>query len=217
MNVMAIAEGSPAVFRNKTDLKKFVRSHDGASSDDLVKAINLKVTLSIFAANEAYHHRLDAGRMLLELRTRIEAEGGDWWKWQTGKFDRSRRDMEKLMQMARADDPEAAVEEERAKARERMQRTRSSAANVRRIRPPDNAAVRRSMVSAIAKPVPNVTEAVGAFHHELTNTLNDYCGRLEAFLDANPHLDDECLGGLIQVLEVNSMRLQQLAQQIDGR
>jgi hypothetical protein len=43
--------------------------------------------------------------MLLELRTRVDAEGGDWWKWQIGKFDRSRKDMEKLMRMASADEP----------------------------------------------------------------------------------------------------------------
>jgi hypothetical protein len=71
---------------------------------------------------------------------------------------------------------------------------------------------------AMPKPAAvDVKKVVGAFHHELTDTLNDYCARLETFLEANPNLDEECLGCLVQVLELNSMRLQQLAQQIDGR
>jgi hypothetical protein len=99
------------VFRNKTDLKKFVRHHDGAADGDLVAAINLKLNLSVLANNEGHHHRLDAGRMLLELRQRVEAEGGDWWKWQRGKFGHSRKDIEKLMPLARANNPEAAIED----------------------------------------------------------------------------------------------------------
>lgn len=130
MNVVAMIEGNPAVFRNKTDLKKFVRSHDGASNADLVEAVNLKLNLAVFADNEGHHHRLDAGRMLLELRTRVEAEGGDWWKWQIGKFDRSRKDMERLLRLASAEDPEAAVEDERTKQKardDRRPRARSGA------------------------------------------------------------------------------------------
>jgi len=110
---------NPAVFRNKTDLKRFVRHHDGASDDALVEAINIKLNLSVSATNEGRHHRLDAGRMLLDLRKQIETEHDDWWKWQRGKFNRSRKDIEKLMAMARANDPEAAAEEVKAKDRAR--------------------------------------------------------------------------------------------------
>jgi hypothetical protein len=131
MNVIAMIEGNPAVFRNKTDLKKFVRCHDGASDGDLVEAINLKLNLAVFADNEGHHHRLDAGRLLLELRTRVEAEGGDWWKWQIGKFDRSRKDMEKLMRLASAEEPDAAVQAEREGTRARMRRLRGNGAHVR--------------------------------------------------------------------------------------
>jgi hypothetical protein len=60
-------------------------------------------------------------------------------------------------------------------------------------------------------------KVVGLFFHELMNVLDNYCARLETFLAAHPDLDDESTGGLVQVLELNSMRLQQLAQQIDGR
>src|SRR4051812_4066256 len=104
-----------AGFRNKTALNKFIKSHEGAPLADLVKAVHIKLNLAMFADNSAHHHRLDAGRMLVELRTRVEAEGHDWWKWQDGKFGRSRKGMEKLMRMARADEPEAAIEEHRAK------------------------------------------------------------------------------------------------------
>lgn len=198
---MSLVEGNAAGFRNKTELAKFVRSHDGASIADLIKAISIKLVLAMLANNEAHHHRLDAGRMLLELRTRVEADGGDWWKWQEGQFDRSRKDMEKLLRMASADEPEVAAQTERVEAQLRMKRVRANGANV------------RSMPQTVSDPA----KIVGAFHHELTNILDDYCARLEAFLEANPDLDDDCLGSLINVLEVNSMRLQQLAQQIDGR
>jgi hypothetical protein len=140
-----LADSNAAVFRNKTDLKRFLRNHDGASTGDLVEAINLKLNLAILAHNESHHHRLDAGRLLLELRARVEAEGGGWWKWQEGKFDRSRKDMEKLMRMASAEEPEAAVQAERAGARARMERVRAHGANVRskagavaRAAPPDD-------------------------------------------------------------------------------
>jgi hypothetical protein len=63
----------------------------------------------------------------------------------------------------------------------------------------------------------DVKKVVGVFFKELMDTLDSYCTRLETFLEANPDLDDTCLGCLINVLEVNSMRLQHLAQQIDGR
>lgn len=67
------------------------------------------------------------------------------------------------------------------------------------------------------KPGPDHTKVVTEFFNELTTTLDKFCSRLEAFVEANPSLNDECRGALVQVLEVNSMRLQNLAQQIDDR
>jgi hypothetical protein len=142
---MSLVESKSAGFRNKTDLKKFVRSHDGASTGDLVEAINLKLNLAMLAHNESHHHRLDAGRMLLELRARVEAEGEHWWTWREGKFDRGRKDMEKLMRLASADEPEVAAQAERVEAQLRMKRVRTNGANVRskagavaRAAPPDD-------------------------------------------------------------------------------
>lgn len=122
---------STMMIRNPRELRQFVKSHDGASSHDLVEAINITLNLETLSNNRGHHYRLDAGRMLLECRHKVEAAGDDWWQWQKGKFDRSRRDIEKLMQLASAEDPEAAAEEERADARERM----ADAAKLRRNHP----------------------------------------------------------------------------------
>lgn len=64
---------------------------------------------------------------------------------------------------------------------------------------------------------PDPAKVVGEFFHELTTSLDKFCARLEAFVEATPDLNDECRGALVQVLELNSMRLQRLAQQIDDR
>ena len=66
-------------------------------------------------------HRLAAGQKLLSLRQRIEAgEEGDvaWWDWfEKQDIGRGRKDCEKLMRIASADDPEAALVEDREKTR----------------------------------------------------------------------------------------------------
>lgn len=76
-------------------------------------------------------HRLLAGQKLVELRERVEAgevgEGINWWEWYGTQFTRSRKDAEKLMRMARSDDPEAAAESEKSQRRENMQRLRDGA------------------------------------------------------------------------------------------
>lgn len=120
-----------AIIRNESDLKRFIKDHDGASSADLVKAINISLELESSSANAGQYHRLNAGRLLRECRRKVESDpeiNETWWQWQKGKFDRSRKDIEKMMRMASADDPEAAAEDERAEATERMRKVR---ANVR--------------------------------------------------------------------------------------
>jgi hypothetical protein len=67
--------------------------------------------------------RIRAAARLNDLRKRIEdgeaGEGVNWWEWYESKFVRSRKDAEKVMALARSDDPEGAIEQERAKQRER--------------------------------------------------------------------------------------------------
>lgn len=114
---------------NVVALEGVIANRERAPLDDLVRAINIKLQLAIDADNkagsqdrkagklraQASDHRLDAGRLFLDLHRRVEEEGADWWKWQKGKFTRSRRDIEKLMKMARAADPEVAATSARAK------------------------------------------------------------------------------------------------------
>jgi hypothetical protein len=84
-------------------------------------------------------YRISAGKQLVELKARIEAgedgEGVKWWSWYAEHFkNRTRRDAQKVMKLASADDPEAAAEEERTKSRDGMaaHRKRVAASNVSR-------------------------------------------------------------------------------------
>jgi hypothetical protein len=103
-NPGSAADHVPMVIRNKRDFNRIIAHYETASFQDIVKAINICLNLDLLATREAINHRLAAGCMLLELRTRVEAGGYDWWKWQDGKFGRTREDIEKLMRLARADD-----------------------------------------------------------------------------------------------------------------
>lgn len=120
-----VVELSKRGIRNETDLKRFIKNHSNAEPGQMVQAINISMMLDITSSNAAHHHRLDAGRLLIELRASVEAGGDNWWEWQKGKFKRSRKDMEKMMRLARSEDPEEAFEEERAKARTGMAKTRA--------------------------------------------------------------------------------------------
>lgn len=72
-------------------------------------------------------HQLQAGTRLNELRARVEANGDEWWSWYENQFTgyiKSRKYAEQLMKWARADDPEAARETDRANQREAMRESR---------------------------------------------------------------------------------------------
>ena len=105
------------------------------SLDEAVRAIHVKFAAAITADNKAFHDRVAAGQMLIELRRRIEdgeaGEGVEWWPWYERKFVRSRKDAEKVMRIASAENPEQALADDNAKARERMRKLRSDGANVR--------------------------------------------------------------------------------------
>jgi hypothetical protein len=105
--------------------------------------------------------RLEVGNMLLELRQRVEAgEVGDiaavdWWGWYEDNFRRSRRDAERLMEIASADDPQAALEQRRAydAAQSQAYRDRKKQAQ---IAPTD---VSRSLDPEPAEPPPPLAQA----------------------------------------------------------
>lgn len=98
--------------------------------DESVRAIHGKFAEALTSEGKAYNARLAAGQMLLVLRKRIEdgeaGAGVEWWPWYESKFVRSRRDAERVMALARDEDPDAAVEEEKAEARESMRRSRAT-------------------------------------------------------------------------------------------
>ena len=82
-------------------------------------------------------HRLAAAQLLLRLRQRIEAgeEGAvDWWEWCAVNIERSRKDCERLLRFASAEDPEAALEADNAKARDRMREVRANVRSITRHR-----------------------------------------------------------------------------------
>jgi hypothetical protein len=100
------------------------------SIEDALRAIHAKFAEAERHDSKANDARLAAGRMLIALRKRIESgEVGEvgWWNWYESNFTRSRKDAEKVMRLASAEDPEAAVEAERAATRKRMQVRRAPA------------------------------------------------------------------------------------------
>ena len=90
----------------------------------------LKRAVASFDKMDAYgkkldDHRITLGVLLNDLRARVDAgeagKGVKWWSWYGEHFpDRSRRDAERVMRLASSDDPQAAADEERSRAREGM-------------------------------------------------------------------------------------------------
>ena len=132
MNIIS-RDTERAVLRSSTAITKLMGNLATASDDDVVRAIDSKLSLATVADTASHQHRLDAGRMLVELRTRVEARGDSWWKWHGKNFARSRRDTERLMALALADNPEAAAQEYRDRDAERQRRKRRAATDVCRI------------------------------------------------------------------------------------
>ena len=85
--------------------------------DELVIEINTQFRQAQEAEWKTENCRIYAGQLLLGLRERVEAgecgEGVWWWKWYDNHFTRSRRDAERVMAIARSEDPDSAAEAER--------------------------------------------------------------------------------------------------------
>jgi hypothetical protein len=90
--------------------------------DQTVKRIEASFDKVESYSKKAGDYRITAGKLLVELQARIEAgedgEGVEWWKWYAEHFERTRRDAQKVMALARSDNPEQAAEDEREKNRE---------------------------------------------------------------------------------------------------
>jgi hypothetical protein len=204
---------------NITALKKAIASHKTAPLDDVVKAINISLELSVTADNKARHHRLNAGRMLLDLRRRVEGEGtNDWWKWQEGKFARSRKDIEKLMRMAKADDPEAAAELERTQTRERVQAHRALERTVRSEPEPPPAtqataagAVILAFTSRHDGCDPAMVKQINALVRAPTDFTQGYIEKLNALLETKQQLSHDALDALYRSLALAAEEFERVA------
>jgi len=106
---------------------------------ELVAAFREKMSTATALDKKADTARIEAGKLMLECRSRVVAgEAGDhykthFWLWFDANVKgRSRNDAAKVMALASAPDPMAALEEERRKAREGMAATRQRrSSNVR--------------------------------------------------------------------------------------
>ncbi len=98
--------------------------------DDLVLEIAGHVDDLSRAQARCNKLRLSAGLKLLELRGLVEADGADWWDWWEANKERmllhGRKDCERLLRIASADNPEAALADERAKDRDRKRVARGA-------------------------------------------------------------------------------------------
>ena len=106
---------------------------DRPSLDDLAKEINTRFELAAKCESKATDHRIAAGIALNQAHELVRAESktkGAWGKWLAANVKRSRQDCYKVMKIAAAPDPKSAHEEEKATAREGMQKSRATVANV---------------------------------------------------------------------------------------
>src|SRR5262249_28421105 len=100
--------------------------------EDAVSEIHKQFAEADASKRKAENCRVYAGKLLIALRARIEAgeagEGVNWWVWYEKNFVRSRRDAERVMKLASADDPMTALEGERKATREAVRRHRKKSA-----------------------------------------------------------------------------------------
>ena len=98
--------------------------------DTLAEDINARLEKAESCARKVEEHRLAAGLQLIEARKRVEAgEAGQigWHDWVRANIKRTLRDVQKVMAIARAPDPEKKLVEERDRVREQVRRHREDA------------------------------------------------------------------------------------------
>ena len=111
--------------------------HSRAQSDDFHGAndtlpvvagkINAYMEKAEQSAEKARQQRVSAGQLLIEARRRVDAgEAGDttWTEWVRNNISRSLRDCQRVMKIAGAVDPDAALAKEREDARVGMAQSR---------------------------------------------------------------------------------------------
>jgi hypothetical protein len=98
--------------------------------DRMVDQIHREFAAATADTKRADRARIRAGKLLIELRKRVEAgevgEGVNWWEWYDENFARTKRDARKCIKIARAADPELAAEDERERNRNAKAKQRRS-------------------------------------------------------------------------------------------
>lgn len=92
--------------------------------NDVVRIVNRKLEAIEQSEKKTQSLQIEAGKLLLELRGRVDAgeigEQATWWEWFEDNFRRiSRRTAERYMQIARDEDPETKLNEMREADAER--------------------------------------------------------------------------------------------------
>lgn len=93
----------------------------------LAQLINARLTKATKQSQDAEDNRIAAGLHLVQVRERLKTEspGTTWKAWCAANIQRSRRDVDRCLRLARAPDPVAALATERQTRREQMAQTRS--------------------------------------------------------------------------------------------
>jgi hypothetical protein len=94
------------------------------SLDKRAASINRHIELILKAEGRAGYHRLRAGQELISARKHVPP--GEWKAWCETNIKRSYRDIKRLLKIAGAEDPEAALEQERVSTRAQVARSRGT-------------------------------------------------------------------------------------------
>lgn len=116
---MPVAQRKPPTLGEVIELRQRVPG----SLESAAASINRHIDLFTRAAGAFQAHRVRAGFELIAVRPRIPH--GEWENWCADNINRSMRDIQKLMTMAGADDPDEALERERTETRERVREHRA--------------------------------------------------------------------------------------------
>lgn len=181
------------------------------------------------AAEKAEQFYVSFGLTLAELKDR-KPEGTPWPAFVKKYFDIGRSRADELIQIAHG---KTTVENVREGKRERMRRVRTTdtpprggGSNGERadtglvavahlvVTERQAKRIQREAIEFDALPI---REKINAFIDEIKKFEDDVIVRLVAWHELNPKLSDEARAALVLFLSQASMRLQQAAQQFDGR
>jgi hypothetical protein len=99
--------------------------------DEMIHLVHTQFEHVVSTQRKFFSARIECGRLLNELRERVEAgevgELATWWEWYDDHFTRSRSDAQRLMAIAAAEDPVAAYEAEKTRVQVATQLYRARA------------------------------------------------------------------------------------------